>query len=148
VKIGDFGLSRDIYAKHYYKSKNKVPLPLKWMAIECIQSGFYSTETDVWSFGVLIWEILSRGSDPYPFVENLSILSHIKSGNRLPKPIYCSEDLYKLLTQCWSASPKYRPTFPYLLHFISIIIDDMNQEEAVNSKITYSVLNYSTISLN
>ena len=59
AKIGDFGLSRDIYAKHYYRSDNKIALPLKWMAPECIEYGFYNIQTDVWSFG---WHVNSAQS--------------------------------------------------------------------------------------
>jgi serine/threonine protein kinase len=130
VKIGDFGLSRDIYEKHYYRSKNKIPLPYKWMAPECIERGLYTIQTDVWSFGVLFWEILNRGLDPYPTIENLNILEYIKSGNRLPKPSFCSENLYKLLIQCWSIKPESRPNFPYISHFISISLNDINEESA------------------
>ena len=128
VKISHFGLSRDIYAKHYYRSKHKIPLPLKCMAIECIESGFYSSETDVWSFGVLFWEILSRGSEPYESINSPDILKHLKSGIRLPQPNYCSDILYKLLIQCWSQIPQHRPQFKYISHFIGIILNDLNEE--------------------
>jgi serine/threonine protein kinase len=124
VKIGDFGLSRDIYSKHYYRSNNKIPLPYKWMAPESIEKGLYNIQTDIWSYGVLFWEILSRGSDPYPTIENSKILQHIKAGNRLPQPLYGSEIFYKLLTHCWSYKPEFRPNFPYIFHFISIFLNE------------------------
>jgi serine/threonine protein kinase len=146
AKIGDFGLSRDIYEKHYYRSKNKRPLPYKWMAPECIERGLFSIQTDIWSFGVLFWEILDRGSDPYPTIENSNILQYIKSGNRLPKPTYCSETLYKLITQCWSHVPHYRPSFPYISHFISITLNDINEESA-KSRGNSSAQTYFTVPL-
>ncbi len=132
AKIGDFGLSRDIYAKHYYRSDNKIALPLKWMAPECIEYGFYNIQTDVWSFGVLFWEILNRGLDPFPTIGNSDILAHIKSGNRLPKPTYGSELLYELLLKCWSFAPQQRPEFPYISEFITIALRDIEEEKAIN----------------
>ena len=147
VKISDFGLSRDIYAKQYYRSKNKIPLPLKWMAIECIENGYYSRESDVWSFGVLFWEILSRGSEPYPLIDSLDILKYLKSGNRLPQLTNCSDIIYKLLTQCWSQVPQHRPHFNYISQFISIIFDDLTQD--VIDSGNYSLIqNYITLPSN
>ena len=146
VKISDFGLSRDIYAKHYYRSKNKIPLPFKWMAIECIERGFYSSETDVWSFGILFWEILSRGSEPYPLIDYSDLLRHLKSGHRLPKPTYGSDVLYELLLKCWSRVPHHRPHFNYISHFIGIILNDLNKE-AVDCGNSSSFQNYITIPL-
>jgi serine/threonine protein kinase len=148
AKIGDFGLSRDIYAKHYYRSKNKIPLPYKWMAPECIERGLYSSQTDVWSFGVLFWEILNRGSDPYPTVENSNVLHYIKDGNRLPKPKYSSEILYKLMNQCWSLVPQHRPNFPYISHFISIIYKHYINQELVESGGNSSAQEYFTTAAN
>jgi len=148
VKIGDFGLSRDIYSINHYRSKNEISLPFKWIAIECIERGFYSTQTDVWSFGVLFWEILSRGSDPFPTIENAKILEHIKSGNRLPKPVHCSNTLYVLLSQCWCDLPQNRPTFPYILEFINATINDIFIREADDLENDFSVQNYYIAPLN
>ena len=121
VKISDFGLSRILYSNQYYRSKNKIPLPLKWMAIESIESGIYSTATDVWSFGVLFWEILSRGSQPYHNIKSLNILDHIKEGNRLPKPLNCPDIINELLLKCWSSVTTFRPDFDYIFDFLSIV---------------------------
>ena len=123
IKISDFGLSRDIHAKQGYKSKNKTALPLKWMAIESIESGIYNTATDVWSFGVLFWEILSKGLEPYNTIKILEILDHIKDGNRLSQPYNCSDTIYALLLQCWNSMPEQRPSFAYIYDFLTIIND-------------------------
>jgi serine/threonine protein kinase len=144
VKISDFGLSRDICAKNYYRSKNKISLPLKWMAPECIDCGLYNTQTDVWSFGVLFWEILNRGLDPYPTIDSSKVLFHILSGNCLPKPLYGPDICYNLLRRCWSYVPQYRPNFDYIHHFISIIIDELNQELTISGGIC-STCSYATL---
>ena len=99
------------------------------MAIECIEKGFYNIKTDVWSFGVLFWEILSRGQEPYPIIENKFILEHIKAGNRLPKPNNCSDSLYKLLLSCWNFLPETRPDFAYIEIFLKAIIEHMEQSD-------------------
>jgi serine/threonine protein kinase len=102
IKISDFGLSRDIYEKDYYRSDNKIPLPHKWMAPQCIKHGFYNIKTHVWDFGVLVWEIMIRGLEPYHNIECVNVLIYIKDGNRLSKPVNCSEALFGLLLNCWS----------------------------------------------
>jgi len=146
IKIGDFGLSRYLYAKHYYRSKNKIPLPYKWMAPESIEKGFYDSQTDVWSYGVLVWEIFCRGSDPYPNIDNANILNFIKSNGRLPQPQYCPAELYKLLSQCWSIKPKFRPNFPFISDFTSIQFNEINQDMETSHKRT-SNLGYVTVAL-
>ena len=145
IKIGDFGLSRDMFAKHYYKSKNKIPLPLKWMAIECIEKGIYNVKTDVWSFAVLFWEILSRGEDPYPTIDGSIVLEHVKAGNRLPQPKTCSENLYKLLMNCWHHLPENRPDFTYIERFLKGIIENIEQSN-LNNAGNASLTCYYTIS--
>ncbi len=130
VKIADFGLSRDIYEKDYYRSKDtNLRLPVKWMAPESLEQQIFNTKTDVWSYGVLVWEFITRGITPYPHVDNVYILYHLKQGYRLSKPKYCSESIYAILMKCWSQSPKSRPNFVQLSEQFQQIIDNMDQEE-------------------
>ncbi|KAG8173530.1 hypothetical protein JTE90_008864, partial [Oedothorax gibbosus] len=92
VKVADFGLSRDIYERDYYSSDNKkTKLPVKWMAPESLEKGTYSTKTDVWSYGVVLWELMTRGVSPYPDVDNWDIIQYLKSGRRMPQPSYCPD---------------------------------------------------------
>ncbi len=124
VKIADFGLSRDIYEKEYYTGKNKTcRLPIKWMSPESIETRIFNTKTDVWSFGVLVWELFTRGSTPYPHVDNVYIVYHLKQGYRLTKPQYCREIIYAILVKCWSLNPKSRPTFAQLNEQLQQIVD-------------------------
>jgi serine/threonine protein kinase len=124
VKIADFGLSRDIYEKDYYRiKKNICELPTKWMSPESIDERIFNTKTDVWSFGVLVWELLTRGITPYPQIKNEFISRHLKEGNRLPKPEYCPKSIYVILLECWSENPILRPSFANINERIKCIIN-------------------------
>ncbi|CAC5382982.1 MET [Mytilus coruscus] len=127
--VGDFGLSRDIYAKDYYASENKkTKLPVKWMAPECLEKGHYSSQSDVWSFGVVLWELMTRGVNPYPEVDNWDVLRYIKKGRRMPQPPFCPDILYKMMSKCWSFNPNDRPKFSELVHEINEMINVLEQQ--------------------
>ncbi|XP_063446305.1 hepatocyte growth factor receptor-like isoform X1 [Mytilus trossulus] len=127
--VGDFGLSRDIYAKDYYASENKkTKLPVKWMAPECLEKGHYSVQSDVWSFGVVLWELMTRGVNPYPEVDNWDVLRYIKKGRRMPQPPFCPDILYKMMSKCWSFNPNDRPKFSELVHEINEMINVLEQQ--------------------
>ncbi|KAM9676302.1 proto-oncogene tyrosine-protein kinase ROS isoform 3-T3 [Dama dama] len=111
VKIGDFGLARDIYKNDYYRKRGEGLLPVRWMAPESLMDGIFTTQSDVWSFGILIWEILTLGHQPYPAHSNLDVLNYVQTGGRLEPPRNCPDDLWNLMTQCWSQEPDQRPTF-------------------------------------
>lgn len=112
VKLADFGLARDIYKDSYYKKLNDSAMPLKWMAPECLIEQKFSTMSDIWSFGVIMWEVMSYCQEkPYPNVEPCFMKEHLMSGYRLPRPAYCSDDIFKLMNVCWQLEPRDRPTF-------------------------------------
>ncbi|KAG4068191.1 hypothetical protein HA402_008832 [Bradysia odoriphaga] len=111
LKISDFGLSRSgIYVNH----KNKA-VPLRWLSIEAIRDHFYSSKSDVWAFGVVLWEIGALGGYPYPAVHNYDLLPYLSAGNRLEKPENCSDYLYELMMDCWAAKTDDRPDFNNIL---------------------------------
>ncbi|XP_055881223.1 tyrosine-protein kinase receptor TYRO3-like isoform X2 [Biomphalaria glabrata] len=95
VKVADFGLCRDICEKGYYSSDNKKMLPIRWMAIESIEHGSYTTKSDVWSLGVVLWELLTRGLTPYPGVDCWDIINYLRY-RRLPPPFFCPEQLSRM----------------------------------------------------
>ncbi|ESO93545.1 hypothetical protein LOTGIDRAFT_119146 [Lottia gigantea] len=111
VKVCDFGLSRDIYNDNEYKKLTNGKLPLKWMAIESLRDRIFTTQTDVWSFGILLWEIVTMGASPYPNIALADLYYILSNGYRMEKPSNCSEELYRILRQCWEDNPADRPTF-------------------------------------
>ncbi|KAF4796561.1 hypothetical protein TURU_082759 [Turdus rufiventris] len=111
VKIGDFGLARDVYKNDYYRKRGEGLLPVRWMAPESLIDGVFTSRSDVWAFGVLVWEILTLGQQPYPGFSNTEVLHHVQSGGRLESPNNCPDDLCDLMTRCWSQEPHNRPTF-------------------------------------
>lgn len=129
VKVADFGLTRDVYSKEYYSSENKQRLPVKWMAPESLEQGKYSAKSDVWSYGVLLWELMTRGAIPYPEVDNWDVGAYIKSGRRLPRPEYCQPYLYRLMRFCWQENPDKRPTFNRLREEIERMLNIKNDSK-------------------
>ncbi|XP_072155472.1 proto-oncogene tyrosine-protein kinase ROS isoform X1 [Bemisia tabaci] len=113
VKIGDFGLARDIYKNDYYRKEGEGLLPVRWMAPESLVDGVFTSQSDVWSFGVLVWEVLTLGQRPYPARSNLEVLNFVRNGGRLSKPCNATEQLYELMQRCWSFSPSDRPSFRF-----------------------------------
>lgn len=113
-KIADFGLARDVVDSHLYVKKSQGRVPIKWMAIESIFENVYTTKSDVWSFGVLMWEIMTLGSSPYPAMSAIEVARHIKADYRMPKPPKCEDKVYRLMCDCWKANPNERPNFETL----------------------------------
>jgi serine/threonine protein kinase len=111
VKVGDFGLSRDLNQSDYYRSQQHSELPLKWMAPESIKYHTYSEKTDVWSFGVTMWEAMTRAVSPYATVDPIYILQHLEQNNRMQKPRHCPEGLYHIMKKCWLWNANDRPVF-------------------------------------
>jgi serine/threonine protein kinase len=112
VKLADFGLARDIYKDSYYKKLNDSAMPLKWMAPECLVEQKFTKKSDVWSFGVVMWEVMSYCQEkPYSGVEPFFMKEHLASGARLRKPNCCDDSMYRLMNQCWQMEPNNRPTF-------------------------------------
>ncbi|XP_044230505.1 tyrosine-protein kinase receptor TYRO3 [Thunnus albacares] len=115
VCVADFGLSKKIYSGDYYRQGSVSKLPVKWIALESLADNVYTTQSDVWAFGVTMWEIMTRGQTPYPGVENSEIYEFLIKGERLKKPADCRDDIYELMHSCWSPVPKCRPSFQHLV---------------------------------
>ncbi|XP_038056830.1 focal adhesion kinase 1-like isoform X2 [Patiria miniata] len=131
VKLGDFGLSRLLHDHSYYKA-SKGKLPIKWMAPESINFKRFTSASDVWMFGVCMWEILMYGVKPFQGVKNNDVIGRIENGERLPMPAGCPPTLYSVMTLCWSYEPSKRPTFQDLkLRLHEIQDEEVEQQESL-----------------
>ncbi|KAJ8399501.1 hypothetical protein AAFF_G00412130 [Aldrovandia affinis] len=115
VCVADFGLSKKIYSGDYYRQGSVSKLPVKWIALESLADNVYTTQSDVWAFGVTMWEIMTLGQTPYPGVENSEIYEYLIKGGRLKQPPDCRDDIYEIMHSCWSPVPKCRPSFQQLI---------------------------------
>ncbi|KAM4050421.1 vascular endothelial growth factor receptor 2 [Anomaloglossus baeobatrachus] len=123
VKICDFGLARDVYKDPDYVRKGDARLPLKWMAPETIFDRVYTTQSDVWSFGVLLWEIFSLGGSPYPGVQiDEDFCRRLKDGTRMRAPDYATVEIYQTMLDCWQGDPRHRPTFSELVEHLGNVL--------------------------
>jgi serine/threonine protein kinase len=110
VKIGDFGMSQNLYHSDYYRVHGEVPLPVRWMAPESIIYGKFTSETDVWSFGIVMWEVFSFAMQPYFGHSNEKVCDLVRSGVTLTCPENCPPKVFDLMRLCWEAKPDNRPT--------------------------------------
>ncbi|XP_006733544.1 muscle, skeletal receptor tyrosine-protein kinase isoform X7 [Leptonychotes weddellii] len=111
VKIADFGLSRNIYSADYYKANENDAIPIRWMPPESIFYNRYTTESDVWAYGVVLWEIFSYGLQPYYGMAHEEVIYYVRDGHILACPEDCPLELYNLMRLCWSKLPADRPSF-------------------------------------
>ncbi|PVD31665.1 hypothetical protein C0Q70_07083 [Pomacea canaliculata] len=112
LKIADFGLTRN---GEYYKKRSSGRLPVKWMAPEALFDMRFTMKSDVWSFGVLLWEIFSLGGMPYPTIPHEELYSKITEGYRMPCPELATENIYAIMVRCWDKQPNERPDFSQLV---------------------------------
>ncbi|XP_034171879.1 anaplastic lymphoma kinase isoform X1 [Osmia lignaria lignaria] len=124
VKIADFGMAKDIYRSDYYRKGGKAMLPIKWMPPESFLDGIFTTKTDVWAFGVLLWEIMSFGYIPYTGCTNREAMSMVTSGGRLEKPAGCPDPIYGIMTRCWHPHPEDRPSFATIVERMGYCLQD------------------------
>ncbi|XP_048876903.1 tyrosine-protein kinase SYK isoform X1 [Brienomyrus brachyistius] len=112
AKISDFGLSKALADENnYYKAKTHGKWPVKWYAPECMNYFRFSCKSDVWSFGVLMWETYSYGQKPYKGMKGTEVLQMIETGERMAAPANCPPEVYELMKSCWTYKPDERPGF-------------------------------------
>uniref|UniRef100_A0A8C2YH64 receptor protein-tyrosine kinase n=1 Tax=Coturnix japonica TaxID=93934 RepID=A0A8C2YH64_COTJA len=116
MKICDFGLARDVVNDSNYIVRGNVRLPVKWMAPESLFEGMYTLKSDVWSYGILLWEIFSLGVNPYPGIQvDANFYKLIKSGFKMDRPYYATRHIYYVMQSCWALDSRRRPTFSQLV---------------------------------
>lgn len=133
IKVSDFGLSREVCAYTAYYSQQKKALPVRWMAPESLQKGKFTLESDVWSFGVVVWELFTRGAIPYETVQNWDIILFLQNKRRLNKPQYCPNNIWNVVMACWNELPTDRPRFDYLKLKLEKSLKELQNQEAPTS---------------
>uniref|UniRef100_A0A1A9WHW4 Tyrosine-protein kinase n=1 Tax=Glossina brevipalpis TaxID=37001 RepID=A0A1A9WHW4_9MUSC len=134
AKISDFGLSRALGNDgECYQATQGGKWPIKWYAPESYNNGLFSHASDVWSFGVTLWEMFSLGEAPYGDIRGVDTIQLIESGHRLPQPTLCPIHIYKIIQNCWNYKAKDRPTFRYLTDFFSSDPDYQNIVELIKT---------------
>ncbi|XP_072392204.1 vascular endothelial growth factor receptor 1-like isoform X2 [Diabrotica undecimpunctata] len=142
VKICDFGLAKSMYKNDNYKKRGDTPLPVKWMAIESIRDRVFSTQSDVWSYGIVLWELFSLGRTPYPGMEADERLYHkLLDGYRLESPEYSPKEVYQIMTECWLAKPVGRPSFTKLTERIGTLLEETLRKHYIDLNDPYLAMN-------
>ncbi|XP_035829614.1 vascular endothelial growth factor receptor 2 [Aplysia californica] len=141
AKIADFGLSKN---DQTYVKTSSTRVPIRWMAVESLFNNTYTLQSDVWAFGVLLWEIFTLGGTPYSFIDSQQLFTYLKDGSRLRKPRLCDQDMYAMMLQCWNDSPERRPRIEELSARLERMLENsqvyMNlnvQEESMYAEIDH-----------
>ncbi|XP_030373756.1 insulin-like receptor [Scaptodrosophila lebanonensis] len=130
VKIGDFGMTRDIYETDYYRKGTKGLLPVRWMPPESLRDGVYASSSDVFSYGVVLWEMATLASQPYQGLSNEQVLRYVIDGGVMERPENCPDMLYTLMQSCWHHRPSARPTFMEIISYLESSADPHFKEVA------------------
>ncbi|VDN97103.1 unnamed protein product [Rodentolepis nana] len=137
AKISDFGLSRAVGVESdYYKATQRGKWPVKWYAPESIYYKTFSTASDVWSFGVCLWEMFSLGEHPYADQDSFEVLRQLEEGVRLPRPRLASDEVYGVMLDCWAYAPEARPKFSHLLAIFRHLATNVYENVAAPSQNT------------
>ncbi|XP_063227857.1 vascular endothelial growth factor receptor 1-like isoform X2 [Bacillus rossius redtenbacheri] len=142
VKICDFGLAKSMYKSDNYKKKGDSPLPVKWMAIEAIRDRVFSTQSDVWSFGIVLWEFFSLARTPYPGMEaDEKLYNNLLKGYRMECPQYATQEVYQMMLDCWQAQPTQRPSFTELSEQLGAMLEESVRAHYIDLNDPYTVMN-------
>jgi len=125
VKVADFGLARVVKdIQNIYAAREGTKFPIKWTSPEAAIYNKFSVKSDVWSFGIVLTEIVTYGRTPYPSMSNQEVLQQVSNGYRMPKPNNCPDRLYEIMLNCWKQNPDDRPTFEALKYKLETYFDD------------------------
>ncbi|XP_067120694.1 tyrosine kinase receptor Cad96Ca [Centruroides vittatus] len=145
-KVADFGFARDVIVTHVYERKSEGRLPIRWMAPESLFDNIFTSKTDVWSFGILMWEIVTLGSTPYPGLAAAEVMRRVREGYRLEKPEHCKREMYNIMFYCWDKDPAERPTFNELVLWLDKLLISENDYIELDRFPDHSYYNISNLS--
>ncbi|XP_041373566.1 tyrosine kinase receptor Cad96Ca-like [Gigantopelta aegis] len=123
-KVSDFGLARDIESADIYDITSKGPLPIRWMAPESLRDTIHTHKSDVWAYGVLLWEIVTLGSSPYPGMSVKEVITFVLEKNKQESPPQCNDEISKIMQECWEFKASDRPSFDDVIVTFEQILED------------------------
>ncbi|KAF7639595.1 hypothetical protein Mgra_00000922 [Meloidogyne graminicola] len=132
MKISDFGLSRNVFYHDYYRKRGAGRLPIKWMAPEALEANVYTVNSDVWSYGILLWEIMTLGGTPYPSIAMPQLYNLLKEGYRMEAPHNCPDEIYGVMVSCWQERPEARPAFQTIGDYFCWILKESEKTEEIS----------------
>ncbi|GLV35679.1 PDGF- and VEGF-receptor related [Carabus blaptoides fortunei] len=142
VKICDFGLAKSMYKSDNYKKKGDGPLPVKWMAVESIRDRVFSTQSDVWSFGIVLWEFFSLARTPYPGMDaDERLYNKLVDGYRMDQPEFSTKEIYETMMGCWHAKPTCRPTFTQMAENLGCMLQESVRQHYIELNDPYLIMN-------
>jgi serine/threonine protein kinase len=122
ARVGDFGMTRNVYQDEYYRMTGSAPMPVRWMSPEALMDGISTTSSDVWSFGVVMWEIVTFAKLPYGLLSNMEVCDKVTEEDyRMPLPKGCPEPYYAVMLGCWSEEQEQRLTFSKIASTLRIM---------------------------
>ncbi|XP_023246111.1 vascular endothelial growth factor receptor kdr-like [Copidosoma floridanum] len=141
VKICDFGLAQTLYKDMNYTRLNNVKLPFKWMATESLRDGVFSTKSDVWSYGIVLWELFTLAEPPYAGMHAFEVYQKLMDGYRMGIPRYATKHLYNIMLKCWEDDSALRPSFTELSKSIGVLLDEGTRKHFEKLYHEYEVIN-------
>ncbi|CAH3146247.1 unnamed protein product [Pocillopora meandrina] len=140
-KITDFGMARDVQGSNIYTMKAGGRIPAKWTAYEALSYGIYTTQSDVWSYGIVLYEIFTLGGEPYPGIKARDIANLLEKGFRMRRPRQLDKELFSVMFSCWNEDPKKRPTFGTLQEALEKIEKEQTGYLNLQSFVDFSYVN-------
>eukprot|EP00111_Clytia_hemisphaerica_P020710 TCONS_00061066-protein len=134
IKIADFGLARSLNNTDYYQKTTNGRVSVKWVAIEALLDRVYSTQSDIWVYGVLLWEIFTLGGTPYPRIPVQDLYKVLKDGYRTKRPKNCPPQIYEIMGKCWNEKPSKRPSFSELVAHMESLLDESTSDDIFEFK--------------
>ena len=131
-KVADFGLAREISGEDFYTAQTGTKIPVRWTSPEALKFSKFSKKSDVWSFGVLLWEIITYGYTPYPGISNREVMEKVESGYRMSCPANCPEELYSIMKDCWKDQPEQRPMFVVLEEQLELVGTEESPKQEID----------------